>query len=155
MSKGGAPQAANGEGAAAAFRLRRHLPHLLRRAHFESESLFARIYGDDVTSRQLALLTAVDQRPGASQSRIAQDIGLDLNTCGDVVVRSMAKGLLRRERSAADGRTFALYVTDAGRQVVSIGQADAERYARTAAARLTDAERDQLVVLLRKFLGFS
>ena len=152
MSKG---EAANGDVAAAAFRLRHHLPHLLRRAHFESESLFAQIYGDDVTSRQLALLTAVDQRPGASQSQIAQDTGLDHNTCSDVVVRSMAKGLLRRERSAADARIFALHVTDAGREVVSSGQAGADLYARTAAARLTDAERDRLVVLLRKFLGFS
>ena len=155
MSKGGSVRVANGDRIAAAFRLRHHLPHLLRRAHFESEGLFAQIYGDDVTSRQLALLTAVDQRPGASQSQIAHDTGLDLNTCSDVVIPAVAKGMLRRERSVADARTFALHVTEAGRQVVSTGQADADLYARSAAARLTDAERDQLVVLLRKFLGFS
>lgn len=137
------------------FPLRQHLPHLLRRAHFESEALFASIYGDEVTSRQLALLTAVDARPGASQSVIANAIGLDLNTCSDVVIRSVAKGLLRRERSRQDARMFALYLTDTGCETVANGRAKAHEYAVTASARLNDAEREQVVALLRKMLGFS
>lgn len=139
----------------AGFELRRHLPHLLRRAHFESEGLFAAIYGDEVTSRQLALLTAVAARPGASQSQIAQDIGLDLNTCSDIAVRAVAKGMLRRQRSASDARTFALDVTDAGRTIVAGGRAKAEAYAAATAANLSEGERADLVALLRRMLGFT
>lgn len=137
------------------FQLLNHLPHLLRRAHFDFEALFTRAYGADVTSRQLALLVAVARRPGASQSQVAQDIGLDLNTCSDIVVRSVAKGMLRRERSPDDARTFRLQLTQSGQKILDDGTAKAKAYQDAAAARLTAQERKQLVVLLRKMLGFD
>ncbi|MDM0107974.1 MarR family transcriptional regulator [Variovorax sp. J22R24] len=137
------------------FRLLHHLPHLLRRAHFESDALFAQVYGDAVTSRQLALLVAVRQRPGASQSQVAQDIGLDLNTCSDLVLRTVRKGLLRRERSAADARSFSLLLTDEGSQLLEDTTTKATEYQNAVAARLNKAEREQLVALLRKLLGFD
>lgn len=137
------------------FRLLHHLPHLLRRAHFESDAVFVQVYGDAVTSRQLALLAVVARLPGASQSQVALEIGLDLNTCSDLVARTVAKGLLQRERSPTDGRVFALYLTEAGRSVAEDGVRRAAQYEDALAQRLSAEEREALVALLRKLIGFA
>ena len=137
------------------FELLRHLPHLLRRAHFEADAVYRQLYGDAVTSRQLALLSSVARQPGASQSQVAQEIGLDLNTCSDLVARTVAKGLLRRERSATDARSFCLQLSDEGAQVAREGMTIAPAYQDMLAQQLAPAERVQLIALLRKMLGFD
>lgn len=137
------------------FVLLRHLPHLLRRAHFEADAVYVQMHGDTVTSRQLALLSAVDRRPGASQSQVAEEIGLDLNTCSDLVARTVAKGLLRRERSPNDARTFCLHLTDEGNDVARDGLLLAAAYQDALARRLEPGERKQLIALIRKMLGFD
>jgi DNA-binding MarR family transcriptional regulator len=135
------------------FDLFQHLPHLLRRAHFEAEAIFPDIYGDEVTSRQLALLTAIGQRPGLSQSAVAQQVGMDLNTCSDLVARLVAKKLVRRERSEADARTYCLYLAPKGARVVDTGVGLAGAYRQSVAKRLSEAEHERLVALLRRLLG--
>ena len=138
-----------------AFRLLHHLPHLLRRAHFAADAEFTKIHGNAVTSRQLALLTAVWRKPGVSQSEVAQEIGLDLNTCSDLVIRTVAKGLLVRRRSTVDSRSFCLQLTDEGMPIALEGMAKAPVYQEAVAHRLTAAELKQLIGLLRKLLGFA
>ena len=137
------------------FDLLRYLPHLLRRAHFDAEAIFPDIYGDEVTSRQLALLTAIGQRPGLSQSDVAQQVGMDLNTCSDLVARLVAKKLVRRERSEADARTYCLYLAPKGAVVVDMGMGLAPSYRQSVARRLSQAEHEQLVALLRRLLGLD
>jgi DNA-binding MarR family transcriptional regulator len=144
-----------GEKALQDFDLLQHLPHLLRRAHFEAEAIFPDIYGDEVTSRQLALLTAIGQRPGLSQSAVAQQVGMDLNTCSDLVARLVAKKLVRRERSQADARTYCLYLAPKGARVVDMGIGLAGAYREAVAQRLSQAEHERLVALLRRLLGLE
>ncbi|MDB5532131.1 MAG: MarR family transcriptional regulator [Hyphomicrobiales bacterium] len=148
-----ASRQSGGEGALRDFDLLQHLPHLLRRAHFEAEAIFPDIYGDEVTSRQLALLTAIGQRPGLSQSAVAQQVGMDLNTCSDLVARLVAKKLVRRERSQADARTYCLYLAPKSARVVDMGIGLAGSYREAVAQRLSRAEHEQLVALLRRLLG--
>jgi DNA-binding MarR family transcriptional regulator len=148
-----ASRQSGGERALRDFDLLQHLPHLLRRAHFEAEAIFPDIYGDEVTSRQLALLTAIGQRPGLSQSAVAQQVGMDLNTCSDLVARLVAKKLVRRERSQADARTYCLYLAPKSARVVDMGIGLAGSYREAVAQRLSRAEHEQLVALLRRLLG--
>ena len=138
-----------------AFRLLHHLPHLLRRAHFEADAVFVQMHGKAVTSRQMALLAAVGRQPGLSQSQVAQEIGLDLNTCSDLVARTVGKGLLVRQRSAVDARSFCLQLTNEGSLVAAEGMDRAAEYQKAVAHRLSAAELRQLVDLLRKLLGFN
>ncbi len=138
-----------------AFDLGRHLPHLLRRAHFEAEAVFPQIYGAGVTSRQLALLEVVGLQPGASQSSVAQIIGLDLNTCSDLVARTIGKGLIRRERSSTDARSYCLYLTKEGEAIRNDGLVFAPGYLDEVFTRLSHNERERLSQLLRKMLGFD
>ncbi|MDF2115483.1 MarR family transcriptional regulator [Roseiarcaceae bacterium H3SJ34-1] len=144
-----------GERALQDFDLLQHLPHLLRRAHFEAEAIFPDIYGDEVTSRQLALLTAIGQRPGLSQSAVAQQVGMDLNTCSDLVARLVARKLVRRERSEADARTYCLNLAPKGARVVDMGIGLAGNYRQSVAQRLSQAEHERLVALLQRLLGLE
>lgn len=141
--------------APARFDLHRHLPHLLRRAHFEAEGLFPAVYGDAVTSRQLALLVAIAQQPGLSQSELAQRIGIDLNTCSDLVARMAGKALIERRRSEADGRSYCLFLSADGEQIKRQGVALAGTYRDAVARRLSAEEQAQLVALLRRMLGLD
>lgn len=143
------------EATSKAFSLEVHLPYLLRRAHFEADAIFPRLYGTSVTSRQLALLVAVSERPGASQSDVAKAIGLDLNTCSDLVARTIGKGFLRRERSLVDARTYCLFLTSEGAAVLDVGIALAPAYQQQVTSRLSPAESEQLRFLLRKLMGFG
>ena len=141
-------------GGAIEFDLSGHLPHLLRRAHFEAEARFPETYGDAATSRQLALLVAVAQAPGASQREVAHQIGLDPNTCSDLVRRTVAKGWLRRSQSPGDGRAYRLDLTAAGAALVRTTALPlAQAYTAQVASRLSPTQQRQLVVLLRKMLN--
>lgn len=97
------------------FDLTQVASHLLRRAHFRAEALFAEAFPDeDLTPRQKALLITVYQHPGATQNRIAELIALDRNSFAEMIARMTTKGYVRRTRSAQDGRAYALEITDAG-----------------------------------------
>ena len=137
------------------FDLSWHLPHLLRRAHFEAEAQFARVYGETATSRQMALVVAVMQNPGGSQANIARLVGLDDNTCSDLVKRTLAKGWLEKKKSATDARTWALAATPAGRRMVNDHSLPlAQQYVSRVAGILTPRQQRQLAILLRKMLEF-
>jgi len=138
------------------FEVQQLLSHLLRRAHFQAEAQFVSYYGAlDVTSRQLALLFALNRMAGASQVELAQAIGLDVNTFSDLAKRSERKGLLRRVRSAGDQRAFRLYLTEAGRQLVRRSAAITPGYQQAIADRLSPGEAGRLVTLLRKMVGLG
>jgi MarR family transcriptional regulator, temperature-dependent positive regulator of motility len=137
------------------FRLEHHLPYLLRRGHFNAEAVFAQTYGNAITTPQLSLLLAVSLFPGASQSQIASEIGLDLNTCSDLIARTIKKGLLTRERSPVDKRTFCVNLTEEGKRLSRESIEGAPEYQAAVARNLTPAERQQLITLLRKMLGFD
>lgn len=132
------------------------LSHLLRRAHFEAEAIFATHYDSlDVTSRQLALLFAIARHPGAPQTVLVDHVGLDANTFSDPAKRSQRKGLTRRERSSTDGRAFGLYLTDTGRRTIAAAAPITSTYQDRVARNLTRAERSDLMELLRRFLALD
>ncbi|WP_088142656.1 MarR family winged helix-turn-helix transcriptional regulator [Achromobacter xylosoxidans] len=98
-----------------AFDLTLVASHLLRRAHFRAEALFAQAFPDeDLTPRQKALLITVYQNPGATQNRIAELIALDRNSFAEMIARMTKKGYVRRKRSTQDGRAYALEITEEG-----------------------------------------
>ena len=97
------------------FELPGVVSHLLRRAHFRAEDIFVEQASDvGLTPRQKALLITAYQRPGASQSEIAERIAVDPNTVAEMVSRMVGAGLLRRHRAPNDARANQLFATRAG-----------------------------------------
>jgi DNA-binding MarR family transcriptional regulator len=90
--------------------------HLLHRAL----QLALDIYALDseagaLTQRQFAVLCAVADDEGLSQTGLVRATGIDRSTLADMVARMIAKGLLTRERSVADARANTVRLTALGR----------------------------------------
>ncbi|MDO8296399.1 MAG: MarR family winged helix-turn-helix transcriptional regulator [Caulobacter sp.] len=94
--------------------------HLLHRAAQRALDFYAEEGGPGgVTQRQHAVLMAVSAKEGAAQADLVAATGVDRSTLADMVARMLDKGLLVRERSAADARANAVRLTDAGRAALA------------------------------------
>src|SRR5215204_3211447 len=93
--------------------------HLLHRAGQRADSLFADGVGDTVTPRQFAVLQAVAEADGLSQTGIMAATGIDRSSIADLVRRLVSHGWLRRRRTKRDARLYAVRLTPEGRRVWS------------------------------------
>jgi len=92
--------------------------HLIRRAQQQHQNRWSELVGASITSVQFAVLALLAQRPGLDQRTLAQSLAIDTSTLADVCLRLSDRGLLERERSAADGRRYRLRVTPSGERLV-------------------------------------
>jgi DNA-binding MarR family transcriptional regulator len=104
---------------------------LLHRASQRADNLFAQhIGGALLTPRQFAVLKAVAEVDGLSQTAIMAATGIDRSTTAELVRRLVSNGLLQRRRTRHDARLYAVRLTTKGRQALAAGE---------PAARATDA----------------
>lgn len=102
------------------FRLEDVPSHLLRRAHFKAEQIFAETFADeDVTPRQKAALILLYQQPGLSQNTLAERLAMDRNTVAEMVKRMHRSELLERRPSPIDARAYQLFITPLGMELLS------------------------------------
>jgi DNA-binding MarR family transcriptional regulator len=106
---------------------------LLKRANQYGAQVFAEITADSgLTPRQFAVLQAVEENDGISQTALSLRTGIDRSTLAELAARLIAQGYLQRRRTRDDGRTNALRITAAGRRALK----QAEPGARSADAAL-------------------
>lgn len=101
---------------------------------------------------RVGLLLLIDANPGVTQSRLAQAVGLDRSTLVGVLHALEARALIERRRGE-DRRTNGLWLTRAGRSLVSGLKRRIRVHERRVAARLSAEERTQLLALLEKLAG--
>lgn len=99
------------------------LIHLLHRAGQLADEAFGAHVGGDarVTPRQLVVLAAIDALPDPSQTQLVDKTGIDRSTMADIVRRLSRNGLVARKRTRADGRRYAVRLTDKGRRALEGG----------------------------------
>ncbi|CFX07477.1 Transcriptional regulator, MarR family [Candidatus Filomicrobium marinum] len=91
--------------------------HLLHRASQCAGNIFQAEMGtEDLTPRQYALLVAIAQNEGLSQTDLVQRTGIDRSTLADVIRRMLKKGLVQRRRTREDARAYAVKLTELGRR---------------------------------------
>jgi DNA-binding MarR family transcriptional regulator len=127
-----------------------HRPaHLARRYHQACQAhVAAALAGHRLVGAEYAALATLAEEPGIDQRRLAEALGIDRNSAGQVAEALAARGLIRREVDAADRRARHLFLTDDGRAL-----RDAVRPAMLAAnARVLEpldaAEQDAFLRLL-------
>jgi DNA-binding MarR family transcriptional regulator len=103
----------------------------------------------EVSPGRVGILFLVEANPGVTQSRLARAVHLDRSTMVGVIHTLEGRGLVERRRGE-DRRTNGLWLTRAGRALVERLKRRIELHERRVAARLTRAERAQLIVLLEK-----
>lgn len=94
--------------------------HLLRRAHFLAEDLFAREFADEgLTPRQKAVLITLYQEPGLNQNGLAERLHMDRNTVAEMVRRLVSAGWIDRRPAPGDQRAYQLFLAAQGAQVLN------------------------------------
>ena len=90
--------------------------HLLHRAQQYAADKFAETTGGvEITQRQFAVLCAVHDDEGLTQTKLVKRTGIDRSTLAELVARMASKGLLVREKARGDARANAVRFTDEGR----------------------------------------
>lgn len=100
--------------ASGAFRLSQSSSHLLHRAEQFAADRFAQLANDSVTLRQFAVLAAIAEQPGLSQSDLVRATGIDRSTLADMMNRLAKRGLVARSASSSDARAYAVRLSTAG-----------------------------------------
>lgn len=100
----------------AAFDLAASPGQLLHRAQqFAAERFAAATGGVEITQRQFAVLSALSEADGQTQTQLVQRTGIDRSTLAELVSRMATRGLVAREKAAGDARANAVKLTDEGR----------------------------------------
>jgi len=98
---------------------------------------------------RVGLLVYVHANPGVTQSRLAEAVERDRSTMVGVLDQLETRGLIDRRRGL-DRRTNGLWLTPAGRALLARALRAIARHERRISAKLTPAERRQLLRLLGK-----
>lgn len=104
----------------------------------------------DVSPGRFGMLVLIEANPGVTQTRLAEAVGLDRSTLVAVLDQLEERGLVERRRGA-DRRTNGLWLTRRGRLLVARMKERIRAHEERLAARLSEAERRTLLVLLRRF----
>lgn len=103
----------------------------------------------EVSPGRAGMLMLIEVNPGVTQGRLARAVGLERSTMVGLVDALEARGLIERRRGS-DRRTNGLWLTRAGRSLVGSLKRRIELHEGRVAARLTAAERKELLTLLAK-----
>jgi DNA-binding MarR family transcriptional regulator len=99
----------------------------------------------DLTPRQYAVLVAVSQNEGVSQTHLVEKTGVDRSTLADIVRRMLKKGLLQRRRTKDDARAYAVKLTDEGWRVLKLADPLAKRVDDRILAALPGQQRERFL----------
>jgi len=99
--------------------LARSPSHLLHRVLQLALDIYAEESGNGgITQRQYAVLAAVAENEGVTQTGLVRATGIDRSTLADMVARMITKGHLERQRSDQDARANTVSLTPAGAAVL-------------------------------------
>jgi DNA-binding MarR family transcriptional regulator len=128
--------------------------HLLHRAVQSATDLFAKEVGaEGLTPRQYAVLLTIAQNEGVSQTGLVERTGIDRSTLADVVRRMIGKGLIQRKRTRQDARTYAVKLSEKGRQALDATEPAAKSADDKLMEGLNASQRKQLVEMLGLLVG--
>lgn len=108
--------------------------HLLHRAEQLAAERFAHLVGDSITLRQFAVLAAIAEQPGLSQSDLVRATGVDRSTLADMMAKMEKRGWVVRTLSPSDKRAYSVLLGQAGGTLLSATM----QHARAADAAILD-----------------
>ncbi|MGE0830710.1 MAG: MarR family winged helix-turn-helix transcriptional regulator [Hyphomonadaceae bacterium] len=135
----------------AAFALSQSPSHLLHRAQQLAADRFATLAGErGVTLRQFAVLAAIAEQPGRSQTDLVSATGIDRSTLADMITRMEKRGWIIRVTAQTDARANAVTLAAAGRSMLAACVPFARAADEAVLEALPRGERKSLTDLLGK-----
>lgn len=103
-----------------------------------------------LTPGRFSLLVLLKANPGINQTALSRGVGVDKSTLTPALDQLEKKGLIQRERTAQDRRTYALSLSPAGEALLAELMTKVLQHEKNIVAGLTPAERSTLNRLLKK-----
>jgi DNA-binding MarR family transcriptional regulator len=103
-----------------------------------------------LTPGQLAIMILIERNPNMTQQHLCDGIRIEKSTLVVRLHRLADRGLIERERSTEDRRQNVLKLTKRGAQTMRTMLAFVAKHERKIAARLSAAQRKELIDLVRK-----
>jgi DNA-binding MarR family transcriptional regulator len=123
----------------------------LRKAQLAVFQDFARAVGaGEISPGQFGALMVVERNPGLSQTRLGQTLGIDRSTLVAVIDRLESRGLVERADAPHDRRSYALYISNAGRLLLRDLVERVRAHDAHIAGDLDAGEKALLIGLLRR-----
>jgi DNA-binding MarR family transcriptional regulator len=131
------------------------LGYHLRRTQVAIFRHFSRTVGAemDITPGLLGMLQVIEANPGLAQSRLAEAMEVDRSAIVKVVDQLEGRGLIVREPSPYDKRSYSIRLTEAGVTALRRMKALMMRHEDEFTAVLSEKERRQLIELLARLHG--
>lgn len=131
--------------------LRESIGYALRRAqgavYADLNDALARI---SLRPLQFTLLVMVAENPGASQSGVCEALGIQKANCVPTMSELERRGFIIRKKSATDGRSYELHITNKGRRILQRAGELQSSHERQLIERIGADGREQLLRLLGK-----
>jgi DNA-binding MarR family transcriptional regulator len=105
-----------------------------------------------LTTALFALLNALGTHEGANQQELGSAMGIDPSTMVSLIDQLEAAGLAKRRPRPTDRRAREVVITPKGRRVLKQARQLAMRVEDDVLCGLSDAERRQVLALLRRAL---
>jgi MarR family transcriptional regulator, transcriptional regulator for hemolysin len=105
-----------------------------------------------LTPALFALLNVIGARKGAIQQELGSALGIDRSTMVSLIDQLESGGLATRRPSATDRRAREIAITPKGRRLLQRARGLIARVEDEVLAGLTEEERHELLVLLRRAL---
>jgi DNA-binding MarR family transcriptional regulator len=131
-----------------------HLGFNLRLAQEASFQAFARRTGEaELRPGRFAILVLIDANPGISQTELGAAAGRDKSTLTPALADLERRGLVQRQRAAHDRRSYALTLTDAGREVLQTLSRHAAAHDRQLDALVGEENKEAFIAVLRRIIA--
>lgn len=131
--------------------LRQFLGYNLKRAYLIVHSDFlSKLSEFDLRTPLFSTLALIVENPGASQTAIANALAVERSAMVLLIDDLEKRGLVVREKSPFDRRSYALHATPKGTKTCRSMLKDVQTHEDGLLAGLSDDERTTLISLLRK-----
>jgi DNA-binding MarR family transcriptional regulator len=95
----------------------------------------------------------VEENAGLSQTGLVEKTGIDRSTLADIMRRMIARGLVERERTVADARTYAVRLTRKGAGALRKMRPLAEEVDKRILQALPEEHRDVFLTILNNLVN--
>jgi len=123
----------------------------LKRAHMHvNKSLLNKLDEYDMRPSQFAALAVISENPGLTQADLGSRLLIEPPQVVTLLNKLEKLGLAMRVRCKPDKRSYGIFLSKAGEQMLERLKEDAKAIDLEGTANLSDAERAQLLALLKK-----
>ncbi|TDE34660.1 MarR family winged helix-turn-helix transcriptional regulator [Antarcticimicrobium sediminis] len=128
--------------------------HLIRLAHQKAISVFSDATQNfNITAVQHVIMVALNRFPDIDLSNLAQIVGLDRSTTGNVAARLSDRGLVKIKTSEADRRAKIIRLSNTGETLLAAMSPSVKLSQERLLEALTEPERESFFRILQKLTG--